>query len=271
VAATAYFRSHPAELLGERKAKHVRGAFEPEVAWSRAGGGKGNSEEPLVIPDFRKHHQTHMFSQWIQIASRPADDAQSVVNVAAGGKLAHADVSAHFTSSCARGAHPRPLRRSGGGAQYEDAHRMLEVYRKFRRGLSRGAGGRRAKRAPRERFPGRSRKNIYTIEKPEGWTDVALQMRTSHFLGQNFAALVRKNPNMIDDQNQMQFVWQTVGVRPGLLRCDHFMTHGDARGLRLPPDRRLRTAGRHSHRIWRKSRGREKKVLAAAGASRSIN
>jgi len=61
----------------------------------------------------------------------------------------------------------------------------------------------------------------------------ALQCGTSHFLGQNFSKSFETR--YLDDQNQMQFVWQTSwGVSTRLLGAI-VMAHGDDQGLRLPP------------------------------------
>jgi prolyl-tRNA synthetase len=61
----------------------------------------------------------------------------------------------------------------------------------------------------------------------------ALQMGTSHELGQNFAKVFETQ--YLDDNGDQQFVWQTSwGVSTRLLGA-MIMAHGDDNGLRLPP------------------------------------
>jgi prolyl-tRNA synthetase len=61
----------------------------------------------------------------------------------------------------------------------------------------------------------------------------ALQMGTSHELGQNFAKVF--DTHYLDAEGKEQFVWQTSwGVSTRLLGAV-IMAHGDDKGLRLPP------------------------------------
>jgi prolyl-tRNA synthetase len=106
---------------------------------------------------------------------------------------------------------------------------MLEVYRQFVEeflAIPLIVG----RKSAAERFPGAV--ETYTIEGLMG-DGRALQCGTSHFLGQNFAKPFEIR--YLDDQNVMQFVWQTSwGVSTRLLGAI-VMAHGDDQGLRLPP------------------------------------
>jgi prolyl-tRNA synthetase len=106
---------------------------------------------------------------------------------------------------------------------------MLEVYRQFVEevlAIPLIVG----RKSAAERFPGAV--ETYAIEGLMG-DGRALQCGTSHFLGQNFAKPFEIR--YLDDQNQMQFVWQTSwGVSTRLLGAI-VMAHGDDQGLRLPP------------------------------------
>src|SRR5271154_1799418 len=106
---------------------------------------------------------------------------------------------------------------------------MLEVYRRFVEdflAIPLIVG----RKSAAERFPGAV--ETYSIEGLMG-DGRALQCGTSHFLGQNFAKPFEIR--YLDDQNQMQFVWQTSwGVSTRLLGAI-VMAHGDDQGLRLPP------------------------------------
>jgi len=62
----------------------------------------------------------------------------------------------------------------------------------------------------------------------------ALQMGTSHFLGQNFAKAF--DVTFVDNNNQLQYVWATSwGVSTRLMGA-LIMTHSDDNGLVLPPN-----------------------------------
>src|SRR5207248_4378490 len=88
----------------------------------------------------------------------------------------------------------------------------------------------RGRKTPRERFAGAV--NTMTCEAMMG-DGKALQMGTSHELGQNFAKVF--DIQYLDDEGQQQLCWTTswgVSTRMigGLIMC-----HGDDAGLRMPP------------------------------------
>jgi prolyl-tRNA synthetase len=140
----------------------------------------------------------------------------------------------------------------------DETLRMLEVYRGFVEeylAIPLIVG----RKSAAERFPGAD--ETYTIEGLMG-DGRALQCGTSHFLGQNFAKAFETR--YLDDQNQMQFVWQTSwGVSTRLLGAI-IMTHGDDQGLRLPP--RVASTQAVIVPIWRKA-DEGAGVLAAARAA----
>jgi prolyl-tRNA synthetase len=146
-------------------------------------------------------------------------------------------------------------------ATREEAERetltILEVYRKFVEeflAIPLIVG----RKSAAERFPGAV--ETYTIEGLMG-DGRALQCGTSHFLGQNFSKAFETR--YLDDQNQMQFVWQTSwGVSTRLLGAI-VMAHGDDQGLRLPPA--VASTQAVIVPIWRKAEEGEK-VMAAARA-----
>jgi prolyl-tRNA synthetase len=86
-------------------------------------------------------------------------------------------------------------------------------------------------KTPRERFAGAL--NTYTLEAlmPDG---KALQMGTSHNLGQNFAKAF--NIKFRDKDEQEKMVWQTSWGISTRLIGSVVMTHGDDKGLVLPPN-----------------------------------
>jgi prolyl-tRNA synthetase len=111
----------------------------------------------------------------------------------------------------------------------EEAVKMLEVYRKFIREYMAipTIGGRKSEL---ERFPGAL--HTYTVEAMMQDCK-ALQMGTSHNLGDNFAKAF--NIKYLDSNNKEQYAWQTSwGVSTRLIG-GLIMTHSDDSGLILPP------------------------------------
>ncbi len=111
----------------------------------------------------------------------------------------------------------------------EETLRMLEVYRKIIEddlAIPTFVGEKPAS----ERFPGAV--STYTLE---GMMQdrKALQLGTSHFLGQNFAKAM--NIQFVDKDGQTQYAWTTSwGVTTRLIGA-LVMTHSDDDGLVLPP------------------------------------
>ncbi len=86
-------------------------------------------------------------------------------------------------------------------------------------------------KTPRERFAGAT--NTWTCEGMMG-DGKALQMGTSHELGQNFAKAFEIK--FANSEGGVEYVWQTSwGVSTRLIGA-LVMGHGDDFGLRLPPD-----------------------------------
>jgi prolyl-tRNA synthetase len=247
-ARNAYFPLFIPQSFLQKEAQHVEG-FAPEVAVVTHGGGK-ELEEPLVVRPTSETIINHMFSQWI----RSHRDLPMMVNQWA--NVVRWEMrtrlflrTTEFLWQEGHTAH----------ATSEEAERetltMLEVYRKFVEeflAIPLIVG----RKSAAERFPGAV--ETYTIEGLMG-DGRALQCGTSHFLGQNFSKVFETR--YLDDQNQMQFVWQTSwGVSTRLLGAI-VMVHGDDQGLRLPPA--VASTQAVIVPIWRKADEGEK-VLAAA-------
>lgn len=111
----------------------------------------------------------------------------------------------------------------------EETHKMLEVYRKMAEevlAIPVVAG----EKSPGERFPGAN--NTYTLEAMMQ-DRKALQLCTSHYLGQNFAKA--SNIRFTNKEGSIEYAYtsswgMTTRVIGGLIMC-----HGDDDGLRLPP------------------------------------
>jgi prolyl-tRNA synthetase len=249
-ARNAYFPLFIPDSFLKKEAKHVEG-FAPEVAVVTHAGGK-DLEEPLIIRPTSETIINHMFSQWI----RSHRDLPMMVNQWCNVVRWEMRTRMFLRTSEFLWQEGHTAHASSEEAQQETLT-MLEVYRKFVEdflAVPLVVG----RKSAAERFPGAV--ETYTIEGLMG-DGRALQCGTSHFLGQTFARAFETK--YLDDQNQMQLVWQTSwGVSTRLLGAI-IMTHGDDQGLRLPPN--VAATQVVVVPIWRKAEEGEK-VLAAARA-----
>ena len=111
----------------------------------------------------------------------------------------------------------------------EETLRMLEVYRDFVES-DLAVPVIKGKKSESEKFAGALR--TYTIEAMMS-DGKALQAGTSHNLGQHFSKVF--DITYLDQDGQLKNVWQTSwGVSTRLIGA-LIMTHGDDRGLRIPP------------------------------------
>jgi len=222
-AANAYFPLFIPESYLRREADHVEG-FSPELAVVTHGGGKELDEPVVVRPTsetiinvfFAKWIQSHrdlplLINQWANVVRwelRPRIFLRTTEFLWQEGH------TAHLSQVEAREYSLRILHEV-----YEDF--CVEVL-----GLPVVVG----RKTDRERFAGADA--TYTIEGMMG-DGKALQMGTSHELGQNFARAF--DITFQDSDGQTQHVWQTSwGVSTRLVGA-LIMGHGDDRGLRLPP------------------------------------
>ncbi len=218
----AYFPLFIPESFLKKEAEHVEG-FAPELAVVTIGGGKV-LEEPLVVRPtsetiigwaFEKWIQSHrdlplLINQWANVVRwelRTRLFLRTMEFLWQEGHTAHA-------------THEEAL---------EETMRMLGVYTDF--AVTDAAipviPGRKSLQ---ERFAGAV--NSYSIEAMMR-DGRALQAGTSHDLGQNFAKAF--DIQFTDENNLLQYVWTTSwGVSTRMVGAV-IMTHGDDKGLRLPP------------------------------------
>jgi prolyl-tRNA synthetase len=249
-ARNAYFPLFIPQSFLNKEAQHVEG-FAPEVAVVTHGGGK-ELEEPLIVRPTSETIINHMFSQWI----RSHRDLPMMVNQWANVVRWEMRTRLFLRTTEFLWQEGHTAHASSEEAVTETLT-MLEVYRKFVEeflAIPLIVG----RKSAAERFPGAV--ETYTIEGLMG-DGRALQCGTSHFLGQNFSKAFETR--YLDDQNQMQLVWQTSwGVSTRLLGAI-VMAHGDDQGLRLPPT--VASTQAVIVPIFRKPEEGEK-VLAAARA-----
>jgi prolyl-tRNA synthetase len=222
-ARNAYFPLFIPESYLRREAQHVEG-FSPELAVVTHGGGKELEEAVVVRPTsetiinvfFAKWVQSHrdlplLINQWANVVRwelRPRVFLRTTEFLWQEGHTAHA------TQAEAKAYAIRIL-----NDVYEDV--AVNVL-----GIPVLVG----RKTERERFAGADA--TYTIEGMMG-DGKALQMGTSHELGQNFAKAF--GIQFQDEAGENEFAWQTSwGVSTRLVGA-LIMAHGDDRGLRLPP------------------------------------
>ncbi len=222
-AENAYFPLFIPESYLRLEAEHVEG-FSPELAVVTYGGGK-ELEEPVVVRPtsetvinsfFAKWVQSHrdlpmLLNQWANVVRwelRPRLFLRTSEFLWQEGHTAHA------TEADARSYALRILR---------------DVYRSTMVGTA-AVPVLTGHKTDRERFAGAIR--TWTCEGMMG-DGKALQMGTSHELGQNFARAF--GIQFSDESGVQRYVWQTSwGVSTRLVGA-LVMAHGDDFGLRLPP------------------------------------
>jgi prolyl-tRNA synthetase len=222
-AVNAYFPLFIPEAYLRREAEHVEG-FSPELAVVTHGGGK-QLEEPVVVRPtsetiinsyFAKWVHSHrdlplLVNQWANVVRwelRPRLFLRTTEFLWQEGHTAHVDeADAHRTAL-------RVLR-----DVYERT--MVDVM---------AIPVLTGRKTVTERFAGAT--TTWTCEGMMG-DGKALQMATSHELGQNFARAF--DITYSDESGALVHAWQTSWGASTRLMGALIMAHGDDAGLRLPP------------------------------------
>ena len=222
-AKNAYFPLFIPESYLRKEAQHVEG-FSPELAVVTIGGGK-ELEEPVVVRPTSETIINVFFAKWIQsyrdlplLINQWANvvrwELRPRIFLRTTEFLWQEGHTAHATQSEARDYALRILH-----GVYEDFAREVLAFPV--------AVGRKTER---ERFAGADA--TYTIEGMMG-DGKALQMGTSHELGQNFAKAF--DITFQSDQGTTEHAWQTSWGATTRLVGAMIMGHGDDLGLRVPP------------------------------------
>jgi prolyl-tRNA synthetase len=222
-ARNAYFPLFIPQSYLTREAEHVEG-FAPELAVVTHGGGK-ELEEPVVVRPTSETIINASFSKWVQSYR----DLPLLIN--------------QWANVVRWEMRPRVFLRTSeflwqeghtAHATYEDArdyaariHR--DVYADFMTGVL-GIDVVLGRKTPRERFAGAV--NTLTLEGMMG-DGKALQLGTSHELGQNFARAF--DIRYLSKDGGRELVWQTSWGSSTRMVGGLIMCHGDDRGLRVPP------------------------------------
>ncbi len=218
----AYFPLFVPESYLKKEADHVEG-FAPEVPWV-THVGEEKLEERLCIRPTSEAIIGATYAKWVQSYRDLPILINQWANVVRWEKrtrlfLRTSEVLWQEGHTCHRTAEEA----------VEETHKMLREYHNFMRdelALPTIMG----KKSEKEKFAGAV--DTYCVEAMmgDGW---ALQAGTSHFLGQNFAKAF--GIKFLDEDNSEKFVWQTSwGVSTRLIGAV-VMTHGDEKGLKLPP------------------------------------
>lgn len=217
-----YFPLFIPERFFKKEAEHVKG-FNPQVAWITHGGGKKLEEKLAVRPtsetimydSFQKWIHSYRdlplkINQWANIVRwemRPRLFLRTLEFLWQEGHTAHATEK----------------------EADEMAMSALKMYQDFVENCL-GIYCVSGKKTEAEKFAGAN----YTLTIETLMKDnKALQMGTSHQLGQNFSKSF--NIQFLNEKSQKNYVWQTSwGVTTRMIG-GIVMSHGDDKGLILPP------------------------------------
>ena len=222
-AQNAYFPLFIPESYLTREAEHVEG-FSPELAVVTHAGGK-QLDEPVVVRPTSETVIGEYMAKWIQSYR----DLPLLLNQWANVVRWELRPRLFLRSSefLWQEGHTAHVDHDDAAAYAQRIH--LDVYRSFMvdvLAMPIWVGRKTAK----ERFPGA----VNTITCEAMMRDgKALQMGTSHELGQNFARAF--DITFLDDQGVQQHVWTTSWGVSTRMVGGLIMAHGDDAGLRLPP------------------------------------
>ncbi|MFF8194620.1 proline--tRNA ligase [Streptomyces bobili] len=219
----AYFPLLIPQSYLAREADHVEG-FAPELAVVTHGGGK-ELEEPAVVRPTSEMIVNEYFAKWVQSYR----DLPLLIN--------------QWANVVRWELRPRLFLRTTeflwqeghtAHATYEDARDFAarihrRVYEDFMVNVL-AMDVVPGRKTVRERFAGAV--NTLTLEGMMG-DGKALQMATSHELGQNFAKAF--NTSYLSKDGTQELVWQTSWGSTTRMIGALVMMHGDDSGLRVPP------------------------------------
>jgi prolyl-tRNA synthetase len=218
----AYFPLFIPESFIRKEAQHVEG-FSPELAVVTHGGGK-ELEEPLIVRPTSETIINAMYAKWV----RSYRDLPLLINQWCNVVRWEMRTRLFLRTTEFLWQEGHTAHATAEEAQ-EETMRILEVYRDFAENDA-AIPVIPGRKSESEKFAGAV--DSYAIEAMMGnkW---ALQAGTSHFLGQNFAKAF--GTQYLDENNELQYVWQTSwGVSTRMVGAI-IMVHGDDQGLRLPP------------------------------------
>jgi prolyl-tRNA synthetase len=218
----AYFPLFIPQSFLSREAEHVEG-FAPETAVVTYGGGK-ELEEPLVVRPTSETIIYAMFAKWVQSYRDLPLLINQWANVVRWEMRTRLFLrTLEFLWQEGHTAH------ATHDEAEEEARRMLGVYRDFMEGWM-AMPVVTGQKTESEKFAGALR--TFSCEAMMQ-DNKALQAGTSHNLGQNFAKAF--DLTFQTEAGGTDFAWNTSWGVSTRLVGGLVMTHGDDRGLRIPP------------------------------------
>ncbi|HDM23261.1 MAG TPA: proline--tRNA ligase [Methanomicrobia archaeon] len=219
----AYFPLFIPESFFKKEAEHVEG-FSPEVAWVTHGGNTKLNER-LAIRPTSETIINYMYSQWI----RSYRDLPLLINQ-------WANIVRWETKMTKLFMRTREFLWQEGHTCHrtkeeadEEVLKMLDVYREVYEDLL-AIPVIPGYKTEKEKFAGALYTTTVEALMPDGR---AIQGGTSHNLGQNFAKVF--DITFIDKDEKKKYVWQTSWGLTTRTVAALVMTHGDDKGLVLPP------------------------------------
>jgi len=219
----AYFPLFIPESFLQKETDHLEG-FSPEVAWVTVGGNE-ELEERLAVRPTSEAIIGSMYSKWIKSWRDLPVLINQWANIVRWEKVTRPFLrTTEFLWQEGHTVHATEQE------AVDETMMILDLYKEFvetELAIPVVSG----KKSEMERFAGAS--DTYAIEglMSDG---KALQMGTSHFLGQHFSKVF--NIRFEDKEQNLQYAWQTSwGVSTRLVGA-LIMSHGDDSGLRLPPN-----------------------------------
>lgn len=218
----AYFPLLIPKHLLEKEAEHVEG-FAPEVAWVTQGGME-KLAEPLCIRPTSETIICSMYSKWVQSYRDLPVLLNQWCNVLRWEKSTRPFL--RTSEFLWQEGHTVHATQEEAEAETE---RMLGVYRDFMYDVL-AIPVITGRKSEKEKFAGAD--HTYTVEAMM-LDGKALQMGTSHNLGQNFSKGF--DIQFLDKDGQLKYAWQTSWGTSTRMIGGIIMVHGDERGLKLPP------------------------------------
>ena len=210
------------ESLLAKEAEHVEG-FAPEVAVVTHGGGE-KLDEPLVIRPTSEAIIWSTYSKWVQSYR----DLPLLYNQWCNVLRWEMRTRLFLRTSEFLWQEGHTVHATADEA-VEEAKRMLGVYREVAEDVC-AIPVLTGRKSPSERFPGADETLTLEALMRDG---KALQCGTSHFLGQNFARAY--DVTFLNSEGEQEHAWGTSWGMTTRMVGSLIMTHGDDRGLRLPP------------------------------------
>jgi len=218
----AYFPLLIPEGFLQKEAEHLEG-FAPEVAWV-THGGQEELEERLAVRPTSEAIIGNMYAKWIKSWRDLPVLINQWANIVRWEKVTRPFLrTTEFLWQEGHTAH-ETLEEA-----QEETLMILSLYREFVE-TELAIPVLTGIKSEREKFAGAVK--TYAIEAMMS-DGKALQMGTSHNLGQNFSKVFNIR---FEDQNQkLQYVWQTSWGASTRLVGALIMAHGDDSGLKIPP------------------------------------